>query len=95
MRSAIAPVINAGVMTANIIWYTAKARCGVVVAYTSLGACPTPRKPQNSRPPIRPPTSSPNASVYPISTHRTVTSPRAKNDCMIVPSTFLARTSPP
>ena len=31
-RSAIAPVINAGVMIANIIWYAMKVRWGMVAA---------------------------------------------------------------
>jgi hypothetical protein len=87
--------MRAGVMMANIIWYSANPTWGVVVAYTSLGAGPTPWNPQNSRPPISPPMSFPNARVYPISTHRTETMPRAKNDCMIVPSTFFVRTRPP
>src|ERR1700745_352511 len=32
MRSAVAPVINAGVITANINWYTIKVICGIVPA---------------------------------------------------------------
>ena len=30
IRSAVAPVINAGVMIANISWYTMNVRCGIV-----------------------------------------------------------------
>jgi hypothetical protein len=50
-------------MMANINWYMLNARWGTVVAYVSLGACPTPRSPQNVRPPMRPPRSGPNANV--------------------------------
>ena len=32
IRSANAPVISAGVMTANIIWNSMKAWCGIVAA---------------------------------------------------------------
>jgi len=32
MRSAVAPVISAGVMIANINWYTMKVICGIVSA---------------------------------------------------------------
>ena len=32
MRSAVAPVIRAGVMTANISWYTMNVDCGMVAA---------------------------------------------------------------
>jgi len=32
LRSANAPVMSAGVMTANIIWKTMKPRCGTVGA---------------------------------------------------------------
>ncbi len=32
MRSANAPMMRAGVMTANIIWKSMKSRCGMVAA---------------------------------------------------------------
>ena len=32
LRSAKAPVISAGVITANIIWKTMNAECGIVAA---------------------------------------------------------------
>jgi hypothetical protein len=37
MRSAIAPVISAGVMTANIIWYAMYSRGGIVSASRPIG----------------------------------------------------------
>jgi hypothetical protein len=46
LRSAKAPVIRAGVITANIIWKAMKARPGMVAAYASFGAAPTPLSPR-------------------------------------------------
>ncbi len=43
----------------------------------------------------RPPTSVPNASENPTSTHTMLTRARPKKLCMIVDSTFLLRTRPP
>ena len=34
MRSAYAPQLNAGVITANIIWYAIHVECGMVAAYS-------------------------------------------------------------
>ena len=81
-------------MTANIIWNDANADCGTVGA-SACGASPTPRKPRCASPPITPPTSGPNASEYPASTHTTETIAIAATECIIVPSTFFERTSPP
>src|ERR1051325_6294678 len=39
--------------------------------------------------------SAPSCSRSDLRTHSTVTSPRATNDCMMVPTTFFARTRPP
>ena len=63
MRSAKAPVMSAGVMTANIIWKSMKAWCGMVAAYAGLGSAPTPRSPTHSSPPMMPPLSGPNARL--------------------------------
>ena len=58
-------------------------------------ASPTSLKPRKSRPPIQPPSaitlpmSGPKASVWPMITQRTVTTPSAMKQCMIVLSTFL------
>ena len=49
IRSAYAPVISAGVITANIIWKSMKAWCGMVAAYVGLGSAPTPRTNSNHR----------------------------------------------
>src|SRR5881296_1610772 len=62
LRSANAPVMSAGVMTANIIWKTMYASCGTVGAY-GPGSWPTPLSAAQSRPPMTPPISGPNASV--------------------------------
>src|SRR5438445_4955534 len=62
LRSANAPVMSAGVITANIIWKTMYASCGTVGAY-GPGSWPTPRSASQSRPPMIPPWSGPNASV--------------------------------
>ena len=42
MRSAKAPVISAGVMIANISWYTMKVWPGIVGAYSMMGVSGTP-----------------------------------------------------
>ncbi len=44
---------------------------------------------------MSPPRDAPNASVYPTSTHWSVTSGSALNECISVASTFLRRTMPP
>jgi hypothetical protein len=62
MRSANAPVMSAGVMTANIIWYAMYSWCGMVGA-SGAGSTPTPRSPRCARPPITPCTSGPNAKL--------------------------------
>ena len=92
MRSAIAPVISAGVMTANVSWNATNASAGIVPA-TSL---PIPSRPTKSKLPIKPPLpASPNASEYPKTTQITVTMPMAKKFCMSIARMFLARTMPP
>ena len=47
-RSAKAPVIRAGVMMANIIWKTMKARWGTPATRSALGSAPTPFKANQS-----------------------------------------------
>ncbi len=58
MRSAKAPAISAGVITANIIWKAQKARCGT----EPLASKATPRRPTKSKPPMRPPWVAPKES---------------------------------
>ncbi len=79
-------------ITANISWKTANADCGTVGA-RAIGAPPTPRNPRYASPPIRPPASGPNANEYPASSQTTETIAIAATDCIIVPRTFLERTS--
>lgn len=58
---AIAPVIRAGVMTANIIWKPAKSASGISSPLV-LSEMLTLLKPRKSKPPITPPTSLPKES---------------------------------
>jgi len=44
---------------------------------------------------MTPPTSGPNAMLYPTRTHSTLISPRTMNDWTTVPKTFFRRTIPP
>src|SRR5438477_13100545 len=94
IRSANAPVISAGVITANISWNDMDAVAGMVGA-NDTGAAPMPESPAYFSPPRRPAWSGPNATVYPATIHTTVTTPSATMDCITVPRTFLARTRPP
>ena len=58
IRSANAPEMSAGVMTANIIWNATNASAGTVPC-----ACPaSPLRPTSSRPPMKPPCVAPKAS---------------------------------
>jgi hypothetical protein len=63
LRSAKVPVMSAGVMIANIIWKSMNAWCGMVLEYASNGSTPTPLSPIQSRPPMIPPLSGPNARL--------------------------------
>ena len=91
-RSANAPVIKAGVITANIIWKMANSSCGICCP--SRGAEPTPRNPRNSRLPRN---SLPEAKerLYAHSTQMRLTTDMATKLCITVLMTFLPRTSPP
>ncbi len=91
-RSAIAPVMSAGVITAKVSWNATNA----IVGMEPVVVCATSFRPTKSKLPIQPPfPASPNASEYPKITQRTVTIPIAKKFCMSIASTFLARTMPP
>jgi hypothetical protein len=91
IRSANAPAMSAGVITANIIWNAANAMCGTVPRSTIAIPC----RPTKSNPPMSPPCEVPNASEYPTATHCTEITASAANECMSVASTFLRRTMPP
>jgi hypothetical protein len=92
MRSAIAPVISAGVMTANVSWKATNSNAGMVPE-TSL---PMPLRPMKSKFPIQPPSPAfPNASEYPTKTQMTATMPIAKKFCMSIARMFFALTIPP
>ncbi|GIU88981.1 MAG: hypothetical protein KatS3mg010_2129 [Acidimicrobiia bacterium] len=101
IRSAIAPVMSAGVMTANIIWYAANTIGGNVNSpnhSTPAGSggyiVATSLRPTKSKLPISDP-SPPNANEYPIRPQSTLIRPSAKKFCISIASTFLLRTMPP
>src|ERR1700761_4489465 len=94
IRSANAPVISAGVMIANISWYTMNVCSGIVAAYAVFGATPPPRRNTLCSPPINA-LPVPNASEYSTNAHNTVTTAIMAKVCIIVPSTFFFRTRPP
>ena len=60
-RSANAPVMSAGVMTANMHWNATNASSGIVPPSSTLR--PTFASPNFSRLPMKPPTSVPNVIV--------------------------------
>ena len=94
MRSAMAPVINAGVMIANMSW-KARNTSGGIDSWKPVGdVLAASRNQARSRFPIH--LLSPlNASEYVSAAQMTLISPRQKKFCMSIPSTFLARTIPP
>ena len=63
MRSANAPRINAGVITANIAWKIMNTECGMVAEYPANGSPPTCRRKAQSRLPMIPLTSGPKARL--------------------------------
>ena len=66
---------------------------GIVGAY-ALGSSPTPRRNMLCSPPINA-FPLPNASEYVTTAHNTVTTAIMAKLCIMVPSTFFLRTSPP
>ena len=96
IRSAVAPVMRAGVMMANIIWKATNASAGTVSA-SRPGMLPLnkPLRPTRSKPPITPPWSLPKARLKATNAHSTLTSPMQKTFCMSMPRTFLPLTIPP
>jgi hypothetical protein len=92
-RSAIAPLISAGVMIANISWKAANPNVGTVPVRLSMV---TPLNPSAPSPPSRPePTSEVKARLYPYSTHRTLTTAIVAKLIMSMFKTLFARTIPP
>jgi hypothetical protein len=102
-RSAVAPVISAGVMMANIIW-KAKKRMGGMVRKSSPGSSFTIAPSESnfmtsamkakSKFPTSPPPS-PKARENPTTAQMTPIRPIAKTFCINMPRTFLLRTIPP
>ena len=91
-RSAIAPVISAGVITANIIWY-AMYNDGGIVSASPCGAVLKCASHAKSKFPIHlfvPP----KAIEYTTTAQSTLTRPRQKKFCISIVSTFRARTIP-
>ncbi len=91
-RSAMAPLMRAVAMMANMAWKAANARAGVLP-----DTCPM-SSPRPSRPaglPMRPPMLSPKVSPYPYSTQSTPMVAIVPKLIIIMLSTLLARTMPP
>ena len=95
MRSANAPVINAGVMMANINWKRKNTANGMVGAYVALGSMPTPLRNAYWKLPITPFTSVPNARLNPQTNQISATTPMAMKLCIMMVSMFFLRTKPP
>ncbi len=102
-RSAVAPVISAGVMIANVIWNAQNSTNGMVKKARKLSGCdslsragPTSFIQANSKLPMNPPLpASPNAKLNTTASQSTPRMPIAKKFCMSMPRTFLLRTMPP
>ncbi len=98
-RSALAPVINAGVMMAKVIWKAQNSTNGMVRKLrNSPGAAPAVTSLSNAKSkfPMTPPLpASPKARLNTITTQTTASRPIAKMFCMSMPSTFFERTMPP
>src|SRR5689334_6811471 len=107
MRSAIAPEISAGVITANISWNMQNASSGIASGPGhGTGLSPVTAKPArwptvlasptNSPPPSSPPPMSlPNDRLKPYSAHSTPTMPSATKFIISMFRTLLLRTMPP
>ncbi len=95
MRSAMAPLISAGVMMAKVIWNAMNSKGGMVSASKPGGAFVIRSlSPTKSKFPITLPVP-PNASVKHTSAHITEARPMQNTFCISMASTFLARTIPP
>ena len=93
VRSAIAPLIKATVMIANMSWKATNANSGMVPLTLSRPTLDSPTLPS---PPSRPlATSVSKETLYPYSTHNTGTIARQMKLIMSMLRTFLERTIPP
>ena len=106
-RSAIAPEIRATVMIAKTTWKATKAAAGIPPA--AAAPCgvrrdvPDDLREDPAQPELvegvtdepLPPTSAPNASLYPHRIQAVPTVPIAMNDIIIMLRTLLVRTMPP
>src|SRR5919199_259554 len=94
MRSAIAPVNNNGVMTANIISNFTNNTPGIVGAYLREVSKGTPLRNVQSRLPTRPAVSGPNVRLKPKINHMTLNSAIPKNICINIETVFFLRNNP-
>ena len=94
-RSAVEPLISAGVMIANVNWNATIAIVGVVCAVPSVGTTSLmfcrPKKCRSPSHWLLPP----NAQVKPITTQVTLTMAIAAKFCISIARTCLTRTMPP
>ena len=100
-RSAVEPRISAGVMMANISWNAENTSGGMDCAsgptYPGTDSAPPPTmwaRPAKWKSPMRL-LPLPKARLYVKQTHSKLMMPMQKKFCMIMPRTFLLRTSPP
>ena len=92
VRSAIAPLISATVMTANVSWKAEKMRSGM--PFTRVALFTSPCSPRYSKPPMNPLPFA-NDSESPYRTQAIVTVMMATHDIIIMFRTLLARVIPP
>ena len=92
VRSAIAPLISATVMTANVSWKAEKMRSGM--PFTRVTLFTSPCSPRYAKPPMNP-LPFPNDSESPYRTQAIVTVMMATHDIIIMFRTLLARLMPP
>jgi len=94
IRSAIAPVNNNGVITANIISNFTNRTPGIVGAYLSELSKGTPLRNVQSKLPTRPAVSGPNVRLNPNINHITLKSAIPKKICIKMETVFFLRSNP-
>jgi hypothetical protein len=94
IRSAIAPLINNGVITANIISNFTNRTPGIVGAYLSELSNGTPLRKVQSRFPTRPAVSGPNVRLKPNTNHITLKSATPKKICIKMETVFFFLSNP-
>mmetsp|Transcript_5071 Transcript_5071/g.10538 ORF Transcript_5071/g.10538 Transcript_5071/m.10538 type:complete len:202 (-) Transcript_5071:7-612(-) len=96
IRSAHAPVIISGVISANVIWKPPYSRLGIRgPTSTKQFSDPIPRKNANvSGFPTSPPPLGPNTIEKPNTYHASASCPAPDTICVIIDITFLIRISP-